>query len=238
MNVLILVGEAGSGKDTAADALVRRFGAEKIAQAAPLKEFARGVFDFNDLQLYGPSEYRNAVDPRYTDPESAHWQIAQRAVSGDLGRLWVETVGGMEDADENHRALVMWFADLLQLATRAGGLSPRLVLQTLGTEYGRAIFGDDVWILHALSKAATSTAPLAVIVDGRFNNEVIAVRELCGVALRLTAERRAEVRAHKSEDLASIPSELFNATVINHKTGVEKFEADVIATVHKLFPSL
>lgn len=60
-----LGGLAGAGKDTAAEALTERCGFVKIAFADPMKRFAMEMWNFTEEQLWGPSERRNAVDPRY-----------------------------------------------------------------------------------------------------------------------------------------------------------------------------
>lgn len=238
-NVLILVGEAGSGKDTAADALVARFGAEKIAQSAPLKDLVRGAFDFSEDQLYGPSASRNGNDWRYTDLQSGHWRIAEEAIRGDLGAGWLEGLVGELYDPKLHTALVAWFDELQRLAAQEGGLSPRLALQTLGTDYGRKHLGADTWINRALATAAASASPLAIIVDGRFSDEVRKVREVGGVSLRIRAlERRQNVRGHASENLDAISPELIDITVINGFDGVERFTSVVTAHIVNAFPQL
>jgi hypothetical protein len=63
--IIGLLGQAGAGKDTTADFLVKNHNFVKVALADPLKRIARDVFDFTDEQLWGPSEKRNAPDMRY-----------------------------------------------------------------------------------------------------------------------------------------------------------------------------
>lgn len=66
--ILGVCGAAGSGKDTVADMLVQDHQFTKISFADPLKRICAQVFDFTDDQLWGPSESRNAPDPRYRRP--------------------------------------------------------------------------------------------------------------------------------------------------------------------------
>jgi hypothetical protein len=249
MNLLILVAKAGAGKTTAAEILRKRFDAALIAQADPLKEFTRGIFDFSKVQLYGPSEARNGVDPRFTEPNSRHWGIAREGVEGDNGRVWIESLLPTADDEtitEAHRSLIMWFADLHQHAARAGGLSPRAALQTLGTEWGRNALGDQVWIETAYRDAAHSKAPLVVITDGRFPNEVEFVRAVGGKALRILdpdgraaeAANAAGIAGHESEAAEFGPADV-DLTAINPKAqGLDAF-ADVLdVAARKLFPTL
>jgi hypothetical protein len=132
MNIIGIVGKAGSGKDTVADILVRDHGFCKIALADPMKRACREFFDFTDDQLWGPSEMRNEVDDRWPRPRESH-------------RL-----------DENGRCHVCF--ELFPPSEEAcfGGdmyLSPRVALQQLGTQWGRAM-SEDIWINKALKDAA------------------------------------------------------------------------------------
>lgn len=97
-----ITGHSGAGKDTVADYLVEKYGFVKVALADPLKRICKEVYDFSDLQLWGPSEERNKPDLRY--------------------------------------------------GTGKGFLVPRVALQSLGTEWGRAIY-DDTWVDYALRVA-------------------------------------------------------------------------------------
>ncbi len=60
-----LSGNAGTGKDTAADYLVKKLGYTKISLADEMKRICKRVYDFSDDQLWGPSESRNRPDKRY-----------------------------------------------------------------------------------------------------------------------------------------------------------------------------
>jgi hypothetical protein len=89
--VVSLLGEAGSGKSTVANYLVKEFGFTRLSLAAPLKEIVRRAFELTEEQVYGDFEAKEKVDPRYN-------------------------------------------------------VSPRWLLQRIGTEGMREVFGKDVWI--------------------------------------------------------------------------------------------
>ena len=96
--IIGLLGQAGSGKDTAAVYINRflnegpharfRFKTcvEKVALADPMKRFCQGVFQFTDKQLWGPSEERDRVDPRYTRSDGA--PLTPRHALQTLGTEW------------------------------------------------------------------------------------------------------------------------------------------------------
>lgn len=81
--IVLLVGNAGSGKDTVGRILERIYAAPNIAFADPIKALASIVFDFTSLDLYGPSSARNAEI-------KVDWDRAAHSVRSD-GLVWVDT---------------------------------------------------------------------------------------------------------------------------------------------------
>jgi len=62
--------------------------------------------------------------------------------------------------------------------------TPRLALQLLGTEAGRKVFHEDIWVaslINRISKRSGST----VITDVRFKNEICAIQKIGGVVVRV-----------------------------------------------------
>ena len=104
------------------------------------------------------------------------------------------------------------------------GKSPRQLLQTLGTEWGRTMVRDDLWIQIALQRAAKCQECLrgrggVAITDCRFENEATAIKDHGGVIWRV--ERRAvclmgDTASHSSE--AGIPEYLVDAVIDNNGT--------------------
>src|SRR5262245_13966779 len=88
MRLIALSGKARSGKDTAGAAL-RKHGYYAIALADPIKRFLRDSLDFYEEQLWGPSDRRDEVDPRYgVTPREAIIRASEpaRAISRNV---WV-----------------------------------------------------------------------------------------------------------------------------------------------------
>lgn len=75
--IIALSGKAGVGKDEAAGILYREYDFERIALADPIKEFASKIFGFTQDQLWGSSEFRDQVSPR--------WNLTARRVLQVLG---------------------------------------------------------------------------------------------------------------------------------------------------------
>lgn len=81
------------------------------------------------------------------------------------------------------------------------GKSPRSLLQTLGTEWGRRHVSGDVWVKIAIRRALRSS--LVAIPDVRFDNEAEAIRGAGGCIWMITRPGPsclgAEAAAHVSE---------------------------------------
>jgi len=91
----------------------------------------------------------------------------------------------------------MLYGDYKEVPTPLlGGKTPRHAMQTLGTEWGRALISDSIWV-DATLRAALQV-PLVVIPDVRFPNEVKAIQDHGGLVVRIT-RAGAVVDDHDSE---------------------------------------
>lgn len=102
------------------------------------------------------------------------------------------------------------------------GASPRVLMQTLGTEWGRKI-NPDCWLNVWRSQLPTSG--LVVVPDVRFENEAQAIRGLDGILVHVTRPVTADmlaVPAHASE--AGVKRQKGD-TVLHNDRGIEKVAA-------------
>lgn len=106
------------------------------------------------------------------------------------------------------------------------GTSPRRLLQTLGTEWGRGTLGDDIWIKNLFRRIDSYSAAMGrwsnganfVITDVRFANEAQAIRARGGHIVEIVrpmplAGVPEDARLHSSE--AGIPDELVDVQIVN-----------------------
>lgn len=130
-----ICGEAGHGKDLVSDWLCGRLNLIRISFSDPMKRLVQQTFGFADEVLWGPSENRNRP-VSYKNFEAA----------GRLPRAAERLAEEFFPNDEEKRfrctnAIHRWFVDLVQ----SGDLhTPRVILQTLGTECGRT-FDVSMW---------------------------------------------------------------------------------------------
>lgn len=247
--LIMLVGKAGVGKDTAANIMAKKYNATVIAQADPIKRFALNYLGFTEDQLWGPSSSRNAPDPRSLA------EIAAQYYAAEGKDLWLEDIG----LPGKEAALDIWFAEfVIKDIQNRGYTTPRFVLQTLGTEFGRTL-KNDVWVSYAQERAIEAVgnnrgydktqgltykttgdharlAQMAVISDGRFPNEIIATKRNNGVVIRLTGPGEHSLSGaagqHPSEmEMDKIPEAWYDATVLNPKTSFDELEARLHATL-------
>lgn len=100
----------------------------------------------------------------------------------------------------------------------------RELLQRMGTEVGREILGNDIWVQTALAKVKPGGK--YVITDVRFPNELAAIDKLGGKLLRIKREGYGPVNGHWSEtalDGYQADMELWNC-------GTPEYLADLVAS--------
>ena len=131
--IIGLCGLIGSGKGTAADMMVEKFGFEKVSFADSLKDCVSAVFGWHRHLLEGDTnesrEFREMVDP-----------------------FWSKKMG--QD------------------------MTPRFILQKVGTEAMRNVIHDNIWI-DSLEKKLRKDRDY-VIPDVRFPNEKNFIRRMNG----------------------------------------------------------
>lgn len=249
-SIIGVSGQAGSGKDTVAEHLIRSHGFTRVALADPIKRFGYHVFLFSEQQLWGSSSYRNAFDRRYEKQEA--WDEAQGRLEA-WGRQYCSNVLGTDDPDElnkAYKALVRWF---FWLQANHRKLSPRIMLQTLGTEWGREAISNDIWINALLTTAKTllhedggtklwdydpligpnlttkHTIKGVVVSDIRFQNEFDAIHREGGNVIRIirpdTDADAADIgiAGHASE-AQEFPLDTFDFLIQNDKALCELYD--------------
>lgn len=96
------------------------------------------------------------------------------------------------------------------------GVSPRVAYQTLGTEWGRNIINEDIWLLVA--EKFTQNHEHVMITDVRFPNEVQWLRKQGGKVLFVHRETSSVgVEGHASEQ--GVEPYLIDSDYILHNTG-------------------
>jgi hypothetical protein len=213
--IIGVCGFAGSGKDTFADHLVAHHEFQKHGFAYPLKAMAQIAFGFSSAQLFGSQEIKEAEDTRYLF--SGVCPSCHRPCSRCTKELQTDVDWFCEPCDAFFKKYV----------------TPRLALQTLGTEWGRTLY-PNIWVDAALRdlRGPERRHENWVLCDVRFRNEIEGIQDIGGLVVRLL---RGEPRFnHPSEtELAQINLETFDCIVDNNGTLAE-FYMKIDETVPKL----
>lgn len=181
MKIVGLCGKAGSGKDSAAKALILR-GWSKYSFADPIRSGLSAMLGIPVEDMLD-TDIKNAPDYKY-------------------------------------------------------GKSIRLMLQTLGTEWGRDCIHSDLWVLRGLEICKDKEC--VVIPDVRFENEAIQIREAGGIVIQIQRENKeydsivqtSGKGSHASE--AGIPPELIDFTIDNNDS-IQTLHNQVLAIVNRCY---
>jgi energy-coupling factor transporter ATP-binding protein EcfA2 len=224
---LAICGVSGSGKSTVSEMVntvlaERGYRVHSIAFAEPLKDFGGRVFGFTHDQLWGPTSSRNAIDERFSgDAALMTWAQVDRRFRAYAPVWLAEILPPGIDKAKALSSLCVWYAE-----TRSQPqITPRYVLQTLGTEWGRALDAD-IWARSGVVRADRAlekgyeTPPmraiwqcdLVVVSDLRFLNEAQQWTSANGMIwyidrpdLDESATANAGVAGHKSEQEQKSP---------------------------------
>jgi hypothetical protein len=125
------------------------------------------------------------------------------------------------------------------------GASPRKLMQTLGTDWGRNCIDKSLWLnsMRARIKGYTDVAnfgyrgAIVVVTDCRFDNEAELIKELGGLVVRVVRDETPEVGEDSHPSEAGVSDELVGLTVHNNGT-VEEFRAALIKALGDLLPAI
>lgn len=125
------------------------------------------------------------------------------------------------------------------------GRSIRYMLQTLGTEWGRNLITDDIWIQLAREGIDHQFSNYMSVIntDLRFPNESIMIKEMGGYVIHITRNENRDgdnaitngASTHQSN--AGIPKELIDYVIHNDGT-LDEFEAEAIRVVNEIKMSI
>lgn len=91
------------------------------------------------------------------------------------------------------------------------GVSPRFLATTLGTEWGRKIVMDDMWVRLAVSRAGEHAT---VIPDVRFDNEAKMIKDAGGIVIEIVRPNNPYPAVnHESEN--GVSAEFIDYTIVN-----------------------
>ena len=136
-----LLGKAGSGKDVVADVFAAK-GFVKVSFSDPMKRFTAAAFYYTAEELWGASPLRNresAFDDNWWYGVMNRFSAAAQQLLNELFSARSVDDDGYTDKVTAYLSLHNWLSWLREQRLAAGTISPRIVLQTLGTQWGRQL---------------------------------------------------------------------------------------------------
>ncbi len=205
--LIVFSGVKFSGKDTAAEGLIRSFGFKRIGLADRLKDICSHVFEIPRKDMDDPSKKETLFSsPICINPD--HVKHLLELLSYD------EFVFNFEDTC---RAICKNFIG-------RNLTSIRDTLQTVGTDICRNYIQDDIWLCYIKDRVLKFDGDL-VITDARFENERAYLKEIGAILIlvkrpglesksthisenQLGEEADYDVVVNNCEDVISLQSEL------------------------------
>lgn len=111
------------------------------------------------------------------------------------------------------------YGDLKEIPIRhLGYKSPRFLMQTLGTEWGRDTVSKSLWVDLAINNARNRLTErprvnAVVFADVRFDDEAVAIRRSGGFVINVVRPDQVEVEDHSSEE--GISESLMSRQIVN-----------------------
>lgn len=201
-----IVGLAGSGKDTLCNMLLERpeFRAyDRYAFADPLKQFCMTAFGLTHDECYHPV-VKEEVTVVLHDRSSVMFEHAYSALmwqynkstpnTAERDRMWRLTVDILESIDRRSLLGRLWHR---LFGYSRYQVTPRDLLQRIGTDLFRVHVDEDFWVKLAPTQAI-------IVPDVRFQNEVDHILASGGHTIQITSPGlvTTESTDHVSEKLA------------------------------------
>lgn len=234
-----LCGDAGAGKDTVANMMVEYFegSATKYSFAEPVYRLAAAILGTTVPDL----------ENRSTKEVTQSWQITQRCLVNardyfnsinldhykDFPEAWHEFVLHLENYMQPYSSLYEKEDTIFTLS-----ISPRKMLELVGTELGREILQQNVWIDRIVRDVALNKVRVAIISDVRFENEAKFIQENEGELIKIAAvDNPYKINSTHASNQGVNP-EYITGVIINGMNGLRELEEEVKATCWCLEPQI
>ncbi len=106
------------------------------------------------------------------------------------------------------------YGDLKEVVDPKFNVSPRKALQTMGTDWGRNMIVQDIWLKRA--QIEINSNEHLVVSDVRFDNEARLIRSNGGIIVKIIRGDKPSVRDHVSEE--GISEQFVDRTIYNDGT--------------------
>ena len=188
-----------SGKDTAAEGLIRTHKFKRLGLADKLKDICSDIFDIPRKDMDDPSKKESPFTEKLSITIE-HIDSLLRTVRRDGFEFDHDKV--FEDVRTNFQGRIL--------------KSIRDMLQTVGTDICRDYIKDDIWLQYVKNAILTHDGDL-VITDARFENERNFLADLGAVMVLVVRPGYENKSTHISENQLGSPED-YDVVVLNDGT--------------------
>ncbi len=237
--LVLIIGPARSGKDTAASAICERFNGISVPFADPIKRFLLNLSEFGGWQV---TEDHLWGDKKQEVVERSRFQTGTEVCQAFARAMNLEREAMVHPSIE--RAIMRWIDRTGPKATA------RHLMQTFGTECVREVH-HDYWVSqqHSIAQAlligdhsynrivGLHPSPgkrydVVCAPDGRFRNEVVLSKFKGAKTMKLirvesNAELSATEQQHASETEQSSIPDYWSDAIVHNNCGLEAFKRRV-----------
>lgn len=179
MIIVAFTGEAGSGKDTCGEVLIKNHGFKKLSFAGPLKQLLSDTFNipissFEDRVL----------------KDQLHESLL--TLSTDILNILLNNLDKLHKVEYDKKTIIDKFAG-------TNIKSIRQLMQLVGTEVVRTHISGNYWI-DLLQKKIEESDSNVVITDVRLNNEKAMLKKLKALIIRVKRPGYENKSSHASEN--------------------------------------
>lgn len=179
--------------------------------------------------------YSSAPASGKTTLADALWKLGYQTskFAGPLKRMTAALLREIDYSPERIRAAIEGSEKNTPIPD-LGNRTPRDLMQTLGTEWGRDCVAPDLWVHLTLRHAASLRASGVGVVcdDMRFPNEAAALRAAGGILVRIDRPGTVCPNGHVSE--GGLDSYTFDLVLTNDAPDAATFAAQAAALVDSL----
>jgi hypothetical protein len=210
--------------------LKEHHGFVEVSFADPLKEITHKLFGWPRELLWGPSAPKEVPRPEFAS--QLRWRQVMNAASEELESITALFDEAPPSTPGNVEIYLRLNGLLEELQLLGGELTPRVVMQRIGAEYGRALW-EDVWVHNAVKRAA---APRVVFSDVRFANEANAIHARGGKVVWIDARGRGvKEAAHEHSSESRFEDICQHIDMVMHNNGsLEELEDEVEVLIGQL----
>ncbi len=198
INLIGLSGQLQNGKDTVADLILKHTSTyneeiEEFDSVWYTKRFA-GILKKMTAMIIGCNVSELEKDSFKNTPLGEEW------------RRWF-FIGDEDDGEYNNKRVTDYYGSkdeameanpfLTDFMLRNEILTPRLVLQLLGTEGGREQIHPNIWVNATLGDIKPTDK--IIVTDVRFPNEVYGIKKRNGIVIRVVRPSKVSTSTHPSE---------------------------------------